>query len=283
MTIDRRVSMPPASNWSARVEFRRGARAIPSWPFALAVVSVALASAWFDATWAAAVYLLSFWHYFLYWLAYCYGAVEPREFRREAVFWKTIALFALGGAYLTAPLDLFSLSVVAAGFLLNALAARALGTERTYYGHELLDLPPNKITAFPYSWIAHPMLVGNVAAFGGTLLNADFRRAWWPLAVAHILMNLSLIVMELAVTPQRRNVRHKDSSDAVPSPQTLRIGDSVLVAAAALAAGCAAWSLSCPHPLVEATVAATMALYAVVLFRRYTATAPFERQEVQAQ
>ena len=25
------------------------------------------------------------------------------------------------------------------------------------------------------------MLVGNVAAFGGTLLNADFRRAWWPL------------------------------------------------------------------------------------------------------
>ena len=61
-------------------------------------------------------------------------------------------------------------------------------------------------------------------------------------------MNLSLIVMELAVTPQRRNVRHKDSSDAVPSPQTLQIGDSVLVAAAALAAGCARLEPELPTP-----------------------------------
>jgi hypothetical protein len=30
------------------------------------------------------------------------------------------------------------------------------------------------------------MLAGNVVAFAGTLINADFRREWWPLACAHV-------------------------------------------------------------------------------------------------
>ncbi len=45
-------------------------------------------------------------------------------------------------------------------------AARALGTDRTYYGHEVAGLPHRRITTFPYSWISHPMLAGNIAAFG---------------------------------------------------------------------------------------------------------------------
>jgi hypothetical protein len=48
------------------------------------------------------------------------------------------------------------------------------------------------------------MLVGNMVAFGGTLLHPGFRQAWWPLAVLHVALNSALIVMETSVTPARR-------------------------------------------------------------------------------
>src|SRR5580658_4878975 len=154
MTTDRRVSTPPLSPWSTNVDLRALAAATPWWLVPPPFAALMLGWAWFDANWAIAVYALSFWHYYLYGLAYCFGAVAPREFRRDAVLWKSIALVVLGSVYFAAPLNLLSLSVVVAGFLLNSLAAKALGTERTYYGYELMDLPSVKITAFPYSWVA---------------------------------------------------------------------------------------------------------------------------------
>ncbi len=80
----------------------------------------------------------------------------------------------------------------------------------TYYGHELRDLPFRKITQFPYSWLAHPMLVGNIAAFAGTLINAEFRAQWWPLAMAHVALNVGLLLMEIAVHPLRRAARRSE-------------------------------------------------------------------------
>ena len=85
---------------------------------------------------------------------------------------------------------------MAAGFALSIAATRALGTERTYYGFELAALPPKRITSFPYSLTAHPMLIGSMLAFGGTLLDGAFLRAWWPLGVLHVALSLSIILME---------------------------------------------------------------------------------------
>ena len=68
-------------------------------------------------------------------------------------------------------------------------------------------MPPKRITAFPYSLTAHPMILGNVAAFGGTLVNPEFGRHWWPLACLHVALNIGLLVMELAGTRHRRAVR----------------------------------------------------------------------------
>jgi hypothetical protein len=79
-----------------------------------------------------------------------------------------------------------------------------LGVDRTYYGHEDAGLPPQRVTAFPYSLTAHPMILGNVAAFGGTLLNAGFREQWWPLASLHVAANIGLLAMELAGPPHRK-------------------------------------------------------------------------------
>jgi hypothetical protein len=159
---------------------------------------------------------------------------------------KAVALAGLGWAYLATPWHWPSAAVVASGFLLNALGARALGPARTYYGWELGELPALRVTAFPYSVVPHPMLFGNMAAYAGTLLNPEFRAAWWPLACAHVGLNLGLIVMEAAVTPRRHGadrrpaVRPWARGDRRPVPRGARLLDGAAATAAGAAFGAAA-------------------------------------------
>jgi hypothetical protein len=155
----------------------------------------------------AAVYLLSFWHYCLYWLAFAFGASDFDVFKRNAIALKTLSVTALAVVYLSAPLDPVSLAVILGGVLLNLRAAQVLGLDRTYYGHEVAGLPGRRITAFPYSLTSHPMILGNVAAFGGTLINAPFRADWWPLASLHVVLNIGLLAMELTGPRHRGAVR----------------------------------------------------------------------------
>jgi hypothetical protein len=187
---------------------------------AVLLLSVVLAAA-VERSLPLAVYLLSFWHYVLYWLAFAFGAIAFDVFKRDAVVLKTVSVAALAFIYLREPLDVASLAVIAAGILLNVRAAAALGLDRTYYGQEVAGLPPRRITAFPYSLVSHPMILGNVAAFGGTLINAPFREQWWPLAGLHVVLNIGLLAMELA-GPRRRS--------------TVRIGGGLVLGGALLAA-----------------------------------------------
>ena len=153
------------------------------------------------------IYLLSFWHYCLYWLAFAFGTRDFDVFKRDAVLMKAVSVAALAFVYLSAPLDPVSLAVIAGGILLNVRAAAVLGVDRTYYGHEVAGLPPQRISAFPYSLTAHPMILGNVAAFGGTLINGGFRAQWWPLAGLHVALNIGLLVMEVVGPRHRHAVR----------------------------------------------------------------------------
>ena len=159
----------------------------------------------------ATVYLLSFWHYALYWQTFTFGTADFDTFKRNAVILKAVSVAALALVYLRFPIDPASLAVIAGGIFLNAWAAAVLGVDRTYYGHEVAGLPPRRITVFPYSLTAHPMIVGNVAAFAGTLLNAGFREQWWPLASLHVAANIALLVMELSGRRRHRPGRNKES------------------------------------------------------------------------
>ncbi|HET9354242.1 MAG TPA: methyltransferase [Sphingomicrobium sp.] len=170
-------------------------------------VFAALVAALVDRSLPLAIYLLSFGHYALYWIAFAFGTIAFDVFKRDAIAMKTLAVTALAFVYLRAPLDPVSLAVIAGGILLNLRAAQVLGLDRTYYGHEVADLPARRITAFPYSLTSHPMILGNVAAFGGTLINAPFRAEWWPLAGLHVVLNIGLLAMELAGPRHRRAVR----------------------------------------------------------------------------
>jgi len=205
-------------------------------------VPVVLLGAALEGNLPVAVYLLSFWHYYLYWLAFAFGAVPFDVFKRDAIAMKTVSVMALAVAYLAAPLDLVSLAIMGCGILLNMRAASVLGIDRTYYGHEVLGLAPKRVTAFPYSLTAHPMILGNVAAFGGTLINPEFAQDWWPLAALHVALNIGLLVMEL-----------------MGRGRAVRVGGSVVFAGLLVAAVMAA-------PLLGVAAAAcTWAFY-----RRYT-------------
>lgn len=154
-----------------------------------------------------ALYLLSFLYYGLYWRAFAWGVASFESFKREAMVLKALSVAVLGIVYLQSPLDPLSLGVIAAGVLLNAWAASILGIDRTYYGTEVSGLEALRVTAFPYSLLDHPMIVGNVLAFGGTLINPAFREAWWPLASIHVGLNLALLAMESAGPRRRQSVR----------------------------------------------------------------------------
>jgi hypothetical protein len=241
-----------------------------SWLSSAIFVCLMIGAAYLDGRTALAIYSLSFWHYYLYWLAYFYGAVSPRVFKRDAISMKSASLIALGAVYLAAPLDAASLVVVASGFLLNGVAAAALGSDRTYYGHEVADLPPQQSTAFPYSVMSHPMLVGNIAAFGGTMINADFRQHWWPLACTHVAMNLGLLVMELAVTPRRLGSRRTPigGGDRVRHNCSLRTACFLIAAGAALGAAVARGA-GATDTLLPAGVGGCILAYTYVLYCCY--------------
>lgn len=215
-----------------------------------------------------AVYTLSFWHYYLYWLAYRQGAAPIATFKRDAVLTKGVALALLAAAYLSQPIAPLSLTIVLSGFGLNALAARVLGADRTYYGYELGAVPAQRVTAFPYSYVSHPMLVGNIAAYAGTLLSAEFRQAWWPLACAHLTLNAGLLLMEVWIEPLgTRRLRQATRSGG----GTLAIG-----VAASIAAGTALMAITLSSaeggPVATAIVAVCSAAHGRFLYRCYTST-----------
>ena len=181
---------------------RRGA-SLACWT----IVAAVLAGAAIGREPAVAIYLVSFVYYGLYWYAFAWGVDSFDVFKRDAMLLKAVSVAALAFIYLQAPPDILSLGTIALGILLNARAAAVLGIDRTYYGQELAGLAARRITEFPYSLMSHPMIVGNVMAFGGTLLNPEFRAAWWPLAALHVVLNIALLAMEWAGPRRRPTIR----------------------------------------------------------------------------
>ena len=210
-----------------------------------------------------AVYGLSFWHYYLYWLAYSFGAISLTAFKGDAIFMKSVSIIGLGWAYFGSSLNLASLALVMFGFALNTLAAKALGSDRTYYGYEVAGLQRVHITSFPYSWVSHPMLIGNIAAFGGTMINAEFRATWWPLASAHVLFNIGLLVMETVVVPARHTSTQTTKRGSWPSSSAIGFGT-------AIGGAVGAWLSDRAGALCGAATGIAICSYIVTMHRNYS-------------
>jgi len=244
-------------------------------------VAIVVAVATHAESLPVAIWALAFWHYGLYVLAYTFGAVSAPVFRRDAVLAKAASLATLATAYIGASPDPWSMIAVVAGLSLNAWAARVLGAERTYYGAELADLPALRVTRLPYSAIAHPMLIGNVIAYTGLLLDPAFRRDWWPLALAHVGFNVGLLMMELRVRP-RRGYRRAGPSRAAPLFVPLTLALAVGAGAGAAASVGQWWPLG---PIAGSLLGASLFGHATVLYAGYVwpsaqrGTGPADRTE----
>jgi hypothetical protein len=235
--------------------------------------------------WPLAVYSLSFWHYYLYALAYCYGSITVREFRRDALLTKAISLATLAAVYFSEPLSLSSLIVVATGFALNVSAVLALGMDRTYYGFELGQLAATRITRFPYGWISHPMLIGNIVAFVGTLLNGPFRHRWWPLAACHVSLNLGILLMEQYMPPRWLGERNLSAGGWDRRRWRVSLCWSVLVAVllSVAVAMLTPWQSFHEAVLPVLGVVVLVAAYALLVCRRFTtASTDSDQRPVQS-
>jgi hypothetical protein len=122
---------------------------------------------------------------------------------RDAKLFKAIALAHLARhlfPLVQLPRDAPGLLLAITGFSITMLAAARLGFVRTYFGSELGFVKPKWIRGFPYGYIPHPMIVGQLLAFGSILY-------WWraslsindmALLVTHMSFYTLHLVQELA-------------------------------------------------------------------------------------
>merc|ERR1719189_2593934 len=89
-------------------------------------------------------------------------------FKRDVQLYKTLALCHLAHRIyplVSLPRDVPCLLGAAMGFGITILATHRLGIDRTYFGSELGFVKPRWVNKFPYGYIYHPMIVGQLVAF----------------------------------------------------------------------------------------------------------------------
>lgn len=182
---------------------------VTTWSNALWVEHVG----WDNAVYLAASYALgplpfllltSFRHYAVYLTTFAYRSpmVAHGYLVRDARLYKTVSLTHLARRLwplVALPRDAPCLLLAGLGFATTVLATARLGVVRTYFGAELGFVKPCWIEGFPYGTVPHPMIVGQLLAFGTMLI-------WWrremstgnaALLVAHMACYAAHMVQEI--------------------------------------------------------------------------------------
>lgn len=193
----------------------------------------------------------SFVHYPRYVTTYYHRGsdVDFGRFKSDVLFFKTVALLHIGSRYVSAMLATFpsamswlglnaatdgadahsggdgqsgnaaaaalSLLMIVTGSAVSLLATKALGMDRTYFGAELGFCEMNWVTAFPYNFVPHPMITGQLVAFLGVHLLPEFRAAWPWLMPAHCAFYLVVMMQEQFDVHARAG--DKDSGGVCPA------------------------------------------------------------------
>ena len=137
--------------------------------------------------------LTSFRHYLIYMTTFDFRnpPVAHGYLMRDSKLFKSMAMAHLGRRLLPLvklPHDLPGVLLVAIGFFITILATTRLGFVRTYFGSELGFVKPEWINGFPYGYIPHPMIVGQLIAFGSIIF-------WWRESLSS--ENLALLVAHM--------------------------------------------------------------------------------------
>eukprot|EP00471_Norrisiella_sphaerica_P002001 CAMPEP_0184482826 /NCGR_PEP_ID=MMETSP0113_2-20130426/4420_1 /TAXON_ID=91329 /ORGANISM="Norrisiella sphaerica, Strain BC52" /LENGTH=584 /DNA_ID=CAMNT_0026862819 /DNA_START=139 /DNA_END=1893 /DNA_ORIENTATION=- len=141
----------------------------------------------------------SFYHYIIY-LGTFYNRrdIAFGTFKRDAVFYKTIAVSTLAYYYIKHfEVDVISIILLAVGYTIAISATKALGIDKTYFGSELGHCKPEYISAFPYNCIPHPMIVGACIGLLGFHKLAGLRHEMPYLVPTHIILYLLHMTQEI--------------------------------------------------------------------------------------
>lgn len=146
------------------------------------------------------IYLLSYAFHGVNLAAYLFRRYSFASFIWHSLAARTIAFAVLGAMmwpYLDTPINLYALIPLGVGFVLHSAAVRALGMKRTYFAVELGELPPKKITTFPYGVIPHPMELGAMLQFVGLyLLLPAFSQDYPWLIPGHLVLSAVTALVE---------------------------------------------------------------------------------------
>jgi hypothetical protein len=138
--------------------------------------------AWIFDSYAVFLYATSFVHYMRYISTYYHrGKIHYQRFTRDCTLFKSVSiaqLFILLFRELETVKDpiehlkkhVLVVLAIFLGYSISMRAAVLLGKEGTFFGAELGIMCKQNftiITAFPYGWIPHPMIVGQIIALGG--------------------------------------------------------------------------------------------------------------------
>lgn len=144
----------------------------------------------------------SFIHYLIYLTTYYYRQnVSYSTFIRDSVFFKSLSMMQLAIWYFYffdfKFISFLSLAIAVSGFYLAVLAYEKLGHVRSYFGVELGKIEPVKISSFPYNFIPHPMINGNIINLLGLYLLEPFRIALPWLVPLHIAFYVIHLIQEI--------------------------------------------------------------------------------------
>lgn len=140
----------------------------------------------------------SFVHYLLYIFVFEFRDwISFGQFKRDAMFFKGVSYTMITAIYLSVlSFNPLSLGLMAVGYGLATAATYALGVDRTWFGVELGQLAPKRITAFPYNVVPHPMIVGAWIGLIGIALHEPFITDYPWLVPMHLLMYTIHLVQE---------------------------------------------------------------------------------------
>ncbi len=153
--------------------------------------------------WELLLAATSYVHYLLYVSVFAHRRdVAAPTFRRDALFYKTLAMGQLAGWALAlswgAPWQSLVLpaALAVAGFGTAAVAAAALGPVRTWFGAELGIVPHQRVTAWPYGSLPHPMILGAMVGLTGVHLLPGFAEALPWLVPVHLAFYTAHLLQE---------------------------------------------------------------------------------------
>jgi hypothetical protein len=135
--------------------------------------------------------------YVIYIIQFVFRTYPQYKFIRDALLFKVLSWGITLFIYLQYTVQPVSLILVVISLLFTYYCYLILGTKNTYFGNEL-HTSEEHVLKFPYGYIPHPMILGNIVLFSSMLLHPQFRKGpYGILPLLHIMFYVIVLLLEI--------------------------------------------------------------------------------------